>query len=148
MLFNSNGMENKEIRRENLRLLIEQYGTAAALADKTEIDVTYLRNIKNGERDMGVETARKLEEKTGKSPGWMDVLHYEDAAELMLADYRRASPQWQLILRFLARLSPTQQEKYTKSVNALLGIENVSDAHLINGKSSASDAEKSRKLKR
>lgn len=74
ILLCNGGMENKEIRRANLDALIAQMGSAKAVADATDTDVTYIRNIKNNVRDMGDEIARRFEEKLHKPRGWMDAL--------------------------------------------------------------------------
>jgi hypothetical protein len=107
------GMENKEIRRANLILLIGEYGSVAALAEKTDIDPTYLTNIKNraqtsrGLFQMGDEVARRIEQKLGKGNGWMDQLQNprlalpDDQQELLEA-YEKAQEDWKRGLRSLA----------------------------------------------
>lgn len=74
-------MENKEIRRANLVMLAGQHGTVQALADKTNIDASHLRNVINRRdgRNLGDELAKRIEDQLGKPRGWMDVLHETDA---------------------------------------------------------------------
>lgn len=67
-------MDSKDIRRANLLSLAEEHGSMRAVADVTETDATYLRNIKNRVRDMGDDIARRIEEKLNKPRGWMDRL--------------------------------------------------------------------------
>ncbi|QIY81484.1 helix-turn-helix transcriptional regulator [Chromobacterium violaceum] len=69
------GMENNDIRRANLNLLIDEFKTIRALADQVETAPNYISEIKNGIRNMGHKLARKIEEKTGKPVGWLDQLH-------------------------------------------------------------------------
>lgn len=75
-------MENKEIRRLNLIILIDEYGSQAKLEEKTGISKEYISQIVNRApganktpRGMGNKTARTLEEKCGKPTGWMDTPH-------------------------------------------------------------------------
>jgi phage repressor protein C with HTH and peptisase S24 domain len=67
-------MDVKEIRRMNLLLLVERHGSVRALADATDSPSTYLVNIKNKERAMGDELARRIEKKLDRPHGWMDRL--------------------------------------------------------------------------
>jgi SOS-response transcriptional repressor LexA len=73
-------MDNKEIRRANMLMLAEQFGSLRALGDATETPPAYLSQIKNrsNERGMGDDVARRFEEKLGKSRGWMDALQVAD----------------------------------------------------------------------
>jgi hypothetical protein len=123
LLLNRGGMDNKEIRRSNLLLLIAEFGSAAALADKTGIDDTYLRNIKNQVREMGDELARRIEENLGRPRGWMDTTQDRAAdshAHDLLLDYTNATPEWQLTLRLLAKVSPDRQPEIATALNKLL----------------------------
>lgn len=79
----------EEVRRINLRQLIEESedGTALALAKKCGTAASYLSSIliryktESGNiREMGSRLARKLEEGCDKPKGWMDILHSDDAA--------------------------------------------------------------------
>ncbi|UGA37915.1 XRE family transcriptional regulator [Chromobacterium haemolyticum] len=65
-------IENRNIRRENLGYLINEYGTIRALAEAVDTAANYLSEIKNGVRDMGHKLARKIEERTSKPIGWLD----------------------------------------------------------------------------
>lgn len=70
----------EEIRRCRLLLLISEYGTIAALAQKLDRQPSQVSQWKNASidnksqkpRSMKSETARWIEEKTGKPVGWMD----------------------------------------------------------------------------
>lgn len=72
-------LDSKEIRRLNLRLLIAEQGTAAALADKAQTSAAYISQILSPKTKafVGDALARKLESATKKQHGWMDTLHYE-----------------------------------------------------------------------
>jgi SOS-response transcriptional repressor LexA len=69
-------MENKEVRRANMLLLVKEIGSLKALGDKTDTPPAYLSQIKNraNQRGMGDEIARRIERKLGKPSGWMDNL--------------------------------------------------------------------------
>jgi hypothetical protein len=70
----------EEIRRARLLLLIEECGTIAALAQKLDRQPAQVSQWKNASidnksqkpRSMKSETARWIEQKTGKPVGWMD----------------------------------------------------------------------------
>jgi hypothetical protein len=70
-------MENKEIRRTNLLLLIKETPekTMVALAEKCGINEVYLSLVKVRDRGMGDSVARRLESGMRKRVGWMDVMH-------------------------------------------------------------------------
>lgn len=83
-------MENKEVRRQNLLILIDEChpSTKVAMSEKTGIPQQYISQIvnrspgSNGKpRGMGNKTARTLEEKCGKPTGWMDTLHRPEDAD-------------------------------------------------------------------
>lgn len=119
-------MENKEIRRARLEALILEHGSAAELERITGTDATYIRNIKNGVRQMGDELARRFEEKLEKPRGWMDtpegsglMTRTEDERD-MLEKYRKASPRWRLSLRYLAEVPDDEQNEVSESVNVLM----------------------------
>jgi hypothetical protein len=83
-------MENKEIRRKNLLILLDELNTIVALAEHTGIAAAYLSQLLNQApsanktpRGMGSKTARTMEKKCGKANGWMDTLHAEDGGELV-----------------------------------------------------------------
>ena len=83
-------MENKDIRKLNLAILIKENKNAAVLAKKCNTSEVYLRQIMNGVTDpngsvrgVGNVVARKLEEGCGKPIGWLDTLHDEEGGEMM-----------------------------------------------------------------
>lgn len=83
-------MENKDIRKLNLAILIKENKNAAVLAKRCNTSEVYLRQIMNGVTDIngmargvGNVVARKLEEGCGKPIGWLDTLHDEEGGELM-----------------------------------------------------------------
>jgi hypothetical protein len=75
-LLNS-GVDIKEIRLKNLRLLIAEVGTAAELSRRAKTDPAYLSQILSTKikRGLGDELARRLERATGKPHGYMDHLN-------------------------------------------------------------------------
>lgn len=68
-------MENKEIRRANLLLLIDEAPTKKIreLAELTGVPENYISQIKGGTRKMGDDVARQLEQGMKKPVGWIDV---------------------------------------------------------------------------
>lgn len=75
-------MDNKEIRKNNLELLILEFGTVAALCKKADVSASNISQIRTdvklpsgSPRGMGHKLARRLEVAAGKQPGWMDVYH-------------------------------------------------------------------------
>lgn len=66
-------MNVREIRRQNLRLLIEDSGLKqAGFAKRYDLDAVVISQILNEHRNMGHEFARKVEENVGLEPGAMD----------------------------------------------------------------------------
>ena len=72
----------KEIRHDNLLLLIDEAGSTSELASKTGIAVSYLLQIKNKNaiqngkpKGIGDKIAAKLEDGMGKPRGWLDQQH-------------------------------------------------------------------------
>ena len=72
-------LDSKEIRRQNLRTLIEESGTAAGLAEKAQTSAAYISQILSPKTKafVGDALARKLENAMQRPHGWMDTLHYE-----------------------------------------------------------------------
>lgn len=72
-----------EIRLVNLELLISEFKTAEAVANKANTNPVYLSQIRNRTpdsktkrpREIGEPLARKLELACGKERGWMDHEH-------------------------------------------------------------------------
>lgn len=87
-------MDVKDVRRANMLMLAEKYGSLRKLADQTDTPASYLSNIKNrakaGERPrtMGDAVARKIESKLGLPRGWLDQQH-DRAAERARARAKR-----------------------------------------------------------
>lgn len=72
-----------EIRHDNLLLLLQEIGTAEALANLVESSAVYISQLRNKAldsktkkpRQIGDPLARKLESRCGKEIGWMDHEH-------------------------------------------------------------------------
>lgn len=67
--------ETKQIRLENLKILIDQMGGHGAqrkLSDVTGISSQYINNLLRGDRVIGEKTARKIEQALQLPDGWMD----------------------------------------------------------------------------
>lgn len=74
---------NKDIRHENLLILIKEEGSIQAVADKTGKSHAQISQLKNkapyqgtgNPRGVGDSLAREIEAAFSKPVGWMDVLH-------------------------------------------------------------------------
>ena len=63
----------KTIRRNNLRLLVEQAGSQRKLADICNLAPAHVSQIITRARTMGDEVARRIEQELNLDIGWMDV---------------------------------------------------------------------------
>jgi hypothetical protein len=88
------GMDNKQIRLENLKILVTENRTIAAVAKLADTAEAYLSQILNSvplpsgkTRGVGDELARKLESGCGKPVGWMDQRHDETGLAPRDADF-------------------------------------------------------------
>ena len=70
-------MNINDIRRRNLRRLLEQYKSMAEFADKVDKDPSYLSQIigKNPTKGIGSKIARSIEKSLEKPDGWLDREH-------------------------------------------------------------------------
>ncbi|QBQ98185.1 hypothetical protein [Paraburkholderia pallida] len=72
-----------EIRRTNLRLLEEEYGSPTSVANALSMSLAQFANLRDGAKDsktgkkrgMRKETARRIDSAAGKPDGWLDVDH-------------------------------------------------------------------------
>ncbi|WP_213956306.1 LexA family transcriptional regulator [Variovorax sp. dw_954] len=72
-----------DIRRANIALLEKEMGSLKALAERLEKDESQVSQWKQGSinsgtgkpRGMRSETARYIDERCGKEPGWLDIDH-------------------------------------------------------------------------
>lgn len=77
-------METKEIRRNNLRTLLEGYTsqglTRAEFAEKLGVTASQLSQVasSNPVRNIGDALARRIEVSFGLTKGWMDIIHSDD----------------------------------------------------------------------
>ena len=80
-------MDVKETRRLNMLGLATALseGVIARFARKTGQDEQYLRQIKNGHREMGDEVARAIEGALNMEKGWMDRQQFANPEEAMIA---------------------------------------------------------------
>jgi transcriptional regulator with XRE-family HTH domain len=91
-------MENKEIRRSNMLLLVEETpsGTIRELAEICGVSIAYLSQIKSNKtkRGMGDDVARRLERGMKKQPGWMDV---QQGVKARTSKRPPTSAEWELL---------------------------------------------------
>lgn len=75
------GMRPKDIRHQNLKLLVEEFGTIAEVARNAGTSEKYLSQVlakrvqRNSARGIGDVVAAKLETGCKKAPGWIDIDH-------------------------------------------------------------------------
>lgn len=62
----------EETRKNNLIDLIKKAGSQSKLSKQIDLDAGYISQMKNGTRQMGEKTARKIEESLGLENGYMD----------------------------------------------------------------------------
>ncbi len=65
----------QDIRRDNIRALVSEYGTQRALAEAAGLVPAYVSQLINGYREMGETVARRIEAELKLSKGWMDTPH-------------------------------------------------------------------------
>lgn len=123
LLFNA-GMENKEVRRQNLLMLAKQHGSLRALGDAVEVPPAYLSQLKNraNGRTMGDDLARRIEAKLEKPLGWMDAPQWKMSEEDVAQAVREATVPYtveaeeQVLLRLWSKLSGPQKAKVLETL--------------------------------
>jgi len=71
-------MKISELRRLNLATLIKKHGSQRGFADRIELAPSYISQLAVGTRNIGENTARKIEEKLNLDDGWFDKAHFQD----------------------------------------------------------------------
>lgn len=68
-------MDIKNIRKERLRALVSEFGSASKVAQMSETSANYISQIisPRGKRNLGYALARKIESGCNKPEGWMDL---------------------------------------------------------------------------
>lgn len=97
-------MDIRTIRKTNLERLIQEAGSVAELGRRTEVNETYLGQVRRGvggkgrnrARALGDAAARKLEEGMHKPYGWMDVSHPEETGTIGEFTIESATPPLRL----------------------------------------------------
>ncbi|AXG42187.1 MULTISPECIES: transcriptional regulator [Photorhabdus] len=71
-------METKDIRRKNLKSLMESSDLSqASFAMRCDLSPSMISQLINGYRNLGNSLSRKIEEKLSIKRGWLDVPHDE-----------------------------------------------------------------------
>ncbi|WP_186224602.1 hypothetical protein [Burkholderia gladioli] len=115
-----------EIRRDNLKRIESELGGPAAAASRTGMSHSQFTNLRDGAKDsktgrprgMRKATARKIEESTGKPPGWLDIDHGATNTEFAMpsppAGWERLSrhqrDQVESFIGWLLTQSPSQAD--------------------------------------
>lgn len=68
-----NSMENKDTRRANFLKLVSDFKTLKAFSEAADLDESYASQLKNGHREIGDRTARKIEGALKLPAGWLDA---------------------------------------------------------------------------
>ena len=112
-----------DIRHDNLLELIEEFGSAEALAEAADTSPVYLSQLRNKApdsktgkpRQIGDPLARKLEAAACKPVGWMDNVHHWPAQVQTVLSVMEHMTPWQLdqIVKIVAALS----EPHPKAAN-------------------------------
>lgn len=92
-------MDIRTIRKANLDKLIEEAGSVAELGRRSEVNETYLGQVRRGvggkgrnrPRALGDAAARKLEAGMNKPYGWMDI-HHDGEIDARTDDSAATSP--------------------------------------------------------
>lgn len=102
-----------ETRRSHLLVAIDEQGGIPALSAALGVTPAYIHNLKQGRRNVGHSTARKIEELMGWPEGQMDVPPVEVNAELR--QWLQTLPEDQ-ILDALKEVLPNLSERGTAAV--------------------------------
>lgn len=87
-LLQATGMENSEVRLKNLQLLRSgERGTQKDFAAKVGTSPNSLNQMLTRHRNVGTQTARKVEKRLKLSRGWMDQPRPKEWETMMLASY-------------------------------------------------------------
>ncbi len=81
-------MNSKEIRRKNLRELVDKADSGAAFAKQADMAPSLLSQIlsQNPSRNVGDRLARKIEERLRLPSGWLDSAHSTEIADHIVTD--------------------------------------------------------------
>ena len=129
-LLNS-GVDIKEIRLKNLRLLIEEVGSAAELARRVKTDPAYLSQILSTKikRALGGELARRIERAMAKPHGWMDRLNFPEEPGQYKTERRMGaiSMEEMALLKKYRMLSSKERTQLQAISNALAATKHRKD---------------------
>lgn len=102
-------MEIKEIRIENLNLLLETYSRKQLASEMGYQDTNYLNQLCGGHGSFGSATARKIERCADLTKGWMDVRHTNDSPHEELAAIMKTLPPEEV--EFLINFAKSRSKK-------------------------------------
>lgn len=120
-------MKISEIRRLNLNLLIDKYGSQVKFADAVDLAPAYVGQLarppeSKGSRNLGEKTAKKITDKLDFPEGWFDTPHFEtgnsdiDSLSLsrdeidLIANYRTADNIGKQNVSSVAKLEAMRQK--------------------------------------
>jgi transcriptional regulator with XRE-family HTH domain len=88
-----------DISRRNARVLADSVGGFARFAEKVGVSESQVSQLlgKNPIRNIGVKTARRIEEAFDKPLGWIDQPHEENAAAVELSSDSSAETELRIL---------------------------------------------------
>lgn len=121
-------MRPRDLRLQNLKLLIAEFGTIAEVARRGQTSEKYLsqllhkRAYTGNPRGMGDAVAAKLESGCSKPVGWMDASHDEDTItpEDVALAFINGSPEKQEVIKLMARLPDNEAAMLLPIVRSVL----------------------------
>ncbi len=107
-----------EVRRKNIRLLVEQYGGQSGLAKATGKAPAYINQLVSGTRNLGESACRSFEAELGLPKGWFDTAHTPADADAPFPTeiWKTFSPQTRALVLWVVEFlqingSPASEEE-------------------------------------
>jgi len=124
----------REIRRENLQRLANEFGSQIALAEASETSPAYINHLLNKRKDgtyvkeLGHKLARKIEDKLDLSHGWLDTNHIkteEKQEEIGIEKLERdIDPLSMIISNMSKKMSETNKLKIIEIMKEKIELQN------------------------
>jgi hypothetical protein len=84
-------MQIYDIRYENFRRLVAEYGSLARLAKAADMNPSHLSQINIKHRPIGERLARRMEKKLKRPRGWFDQAQRTDEESALIMNYWKLS---------------------------------------------------------
>lgn len=118
-------MDSKQIRLENLKFLIKEFGedNQRKFSEDHSLSKGHVSQMINGTRAMGDEVARRIEKKRGLTRGAMDQpllgapLALSEEERLLVLEYRAiSSPSHKAVVRTFLRAPSDQRDLFSEEI--------------------------------